>query len=135
MSVTFATINDDILLYIFSFLPFKIRVKLERTCKRWCNILMKSYYDITKFSLHESVPILTKLSDECVDIFFQRLSPSLIELHLDIPNRYVNENLLKSMKKCQKLTNLSMKCVSVPIEEFQKCLSSFTCKFTVNVIL
>ena len=46
-NVNISHLNDDILLYIFMFLPIRDRVKIERVCQRWRTLACQTWLTLT----------------------------------------------------------------------------------------
>ncbi|XP_043509918.1 F-box/LRR-repeat protein 15-like [Frieseomelitta varia] len=48
-------LNDDCLMYIFSHLPVIDRIRIEKVCKRWKALIKKSWYNVKRLDLQDSM--------------------------------------------------------------------------------
>lgn len=114
-------LNNDCLMLIFLYLPIIDRIRIERVCKRWLRISQKSWYNIKKLELTNSVwgfssdVKLKQINTIILDKVLSRCGRFLNEIHLDKTFCEGRESALAAIGSlCPNIETIDVSCLQVP---------------------
>lgn len=113
-------LNNDCLMLIFLYLPIIDRIRIERVCKRWLRISQKSWYNIKKLELTNSVwgfssdVKLKQINTIILDKVLSRCGRFLNEIHLDKTFCEGRESALAAIGSlCPNIETIDVSCLQI----------------------
>lgn len=117
-------LNDDALRHVFSYLGLKDRVKVERVCRRWCQVARSSWQSVRKLNFQNVFQSFKGkyggLTDEILHSILKRGCRELRSLDLSASPHLLTDYALDLIGMyCSKLERLDMSFVSVTQSPFK----------------
>ncbi|XP_046839899.1 F-box/LRR-repeat protein 2-like [Xenia sp. Carnegie-2017] len=124
--ISIASLNDDILLLIFSCLPLRERIVIERVCHRWNNLARKTWLTATHLDFNGVfIPSWTRVSrgltDDILMSMFKRGCHNLKSLNLSHSPRSITDySLYLIAQNCSQLQDINLSGIKVTMRSLKE---------------
>lgn len=123
-------LNEYVMLHIFSYLGPKDRIRIERVCRRWRLLAIKSWHRLNHLDFHgafTSFKGIGGLTDEVLWSILRRGCQNLTSLDLSLSPHFLTEfAVLCIAKQCKSLKELNLSGVAVNTSSLKALSKSCT---------